>query len=484
MDSIKKNFSWNIILTVAGRIFPLLVFPYVTRVLGVTRWGSIQFADSVVTYFTVFALLGINSVGVREIAKAKENREKLSQAFSSLLFLTLFTTIIAVIVLVVLIQFIPTFESHSNLLYIGISNIICAALLIEWFYRGLEDFRYITIRTLAIRCVYVVSVFLLIKKEDDYVLFFILSAIVYLINVFINLVYSKKFADITFKNLNIKPYIKPFFILGVYSILTNMYSSFNVVFLGVQCGDTEVGFYTTATKLYFVILSVFTAFTTVMMPRMSSLLSEGKKEEFLIMASKSMDILLLFCFPLIILSEVYAPELIRIIAGPGYEGAILPMRIIMPFMLVIGYEQIIVIQMLMPLEKDNAIMINSGVGAGIAVLLNFLIVKKMGAVGSSIVWICCELGVAASAQFFVGRYAGYRIPIKKIVTKALLYFPLLVLCAVMSNIIANSILSVLLGALFVIVYVFVLELYIIKTPVLVTNYNVFITKIKNYKRVR
>lgn len=482
MTSIKKNFSWNLILTVAGRIIPLLVFPYVTRVLGVTRWGSIQFADSVVTYFTVFAMLGINSIGVREIAKAKGNREKLSQAFSGLLFLTLITTILAIIVLVLLIQYLPSFKSHSNLLYIGISNIICATLLIEWFYRGLEDFRYITIRTLAIRCVYVASVFLLIKKEDDYVLYFILSAIVYIINVFINLLYSKKFADITVENLNIKPYIKPFVILGVYSILTNMYGSFNVVFLGSHCGDTEVGFYTTATKLYFVILSVFTAFTTVMMPRMSSLLSEGKKRDFLIMTSKSIDVLLLFCFPLIILSEIYAPVFIRIIAGPGYEGAILPMRIIMPLMLVIGYEQIIVLQMLMPLEKDNAIMINSGVGAVIALLLNFLIVPSLGAVGSSIVWTCCEFGVLFSAQYFVSKYTGYHIPINQIMKKALSYLPLLAACVVMNCFVENRIVSMLIGSLLVVVYAFVLEIYIVKTPVIVDNYKKIATRIKNIKK--
>ena len=472
MTSVKKNFTWSIILSIAGRIFPLIIFPYITRVLGVTLLGSIQYADGIVTYFTIFAMLGINSIGVREIAKAKDNKEKLSRAFNSLLFLNLVATFLAIVTLVVLIQYIPSFKSHSNLLYIGISNILCGTLLIEWFYKGLENFRYITERTIVIRCIYIIAVFIFVKSKEDYLVYFILTALVYVVNAIINLLYSRKFVRFSFLNLNVRPYIKPFIVLGIYAILTNMYGSFNIVFLGSSCGDTEVGFYTTATKLYIVILSVFTSFTTVMMPRMSSLLSEGKKDEFLGMTSKSIDFLLLFCFPLIILAEVYAPEIIRIIAGSGYEGAILPMRIIMPLMLVIGYEQIIVLQMLMPLGKDGAILINSSVGASIALVLNFLIVPHLGAVGSSLVWLCCELGVAMSAHFFVFKYSGYCIPVKKICLKMLIYLPLAIICVVSQTIMNNHMLALLLGVVVVAIYFVVVEGCVLKTKILIDNYRV------------
>lgn len=477
MASVKKNFTWNIILTTAGRIFPLIIFPYITRVLGVTRLGSIQYADSVVTYFTVFAMLGINAVGVREIAKAKGDYNKLSRTFSSLLFLNLATTFMAIVVLLILIQYIPSFESHDKLLYIGISKILCGTLLIEWLYKGLEDFRYITVRTIAIRCFYIIAVFLLVKREDDYIVYFILTAIVYAVNALINLLYSRKFVKFSFDGLNIKPYIKSFVILGVYAILTNMYGSFNIVFLGSSCGDKEVGFYTTATKLYVVILSVYTSFTTVMMPRMSSLVSEGRKEEFLNMTSKSIEVLLLFSFPLIVISEIYAPEIIRIIAGAGYEGAILPMRILMPLMLIIGYEQIIVLQMLMPLGRDKAILINSSVGAGIALVLNLLIVRHLGAIGSSVVWLCCEFGVAVAAQYFVKKYTGYNFPLTKILQKLFVYIPALIVCFGFTVYLNNGILSMVLGVLFVSLYFVVVEGYVLKTKIFVDNYHAVKNKV-------
>ena len=133
-----------------------------------------------------------------------------------------------------------------------------------------------------------------------------------------------------------------------------MYTTFNVAYLGFTSNEVEVGYYTTATKLYTILLALFTAFTSVMIPRMSSLVAENKMEEFKKLSQKSSNILFGFSIPLIIYASVYAPYIINLIAGMGYEGAILPMRIILPLVLVIGYEQILICHILMPLKKDKA----------------------------------------------------------------------------------------------------------------------------------
>lgn len=477
MPSVKKNFAWSTILTVAGYIFPLITFPYITRILGVEGIGGVQFADSVIAYLSVFAMLGIGTVGVREIAKAKGNKERLSVIYNSLITLNLITTLFAIIALLFLIKVVPSFESHSRLLYIGIAKILCGSLLIEWFYRGVEDFRYITICSLIVRLLYVVSVLAFVRTTDDYVVYYILTTAVTVLNAIINIIYARHYVTFSLKGVTFRPYIKAFFILGIYMILTNLYNSFNVVYLGTKCGDIEVGYYTTATKLYAVIMSVFTAFTTVMMPRMSSLVSEGKNEEFYTMTSKSIDFLLLFCVPIIVLSEVYAPQIIRIIAGASYEGSILPMRIVMPLMLIIGYEQIIVIQMLMPLRKDNSILINSSIGAATALILNFSLVPLFAAVGSAVVWCCCETAVAISAQFFVTKYTGYRPPIIKIILGIVAYLPALLFCLFIDHYMENWLASMITGFIFVGTYFFVVEYFILKNRLFVSNIDAVFTRI-------
>lgn len=476
MTSIKKNFVYSSFLTLSGYIFPLLTFPYVTRVLGVENLGLYNFVDSTISYFCVFALLGINTVGIREIAKAKGNKEQLSVAFNSLLFLNLITTFIAIGVLLVLLFTIPKFYEHQDMFYLGVARILFNSLLIEWFYQGLENFKYITNRSILVKCVYVAAVFLLVKNRNDYFIYYLLTVLTFVVNAIINICYSKKFVNYTFKDVTFKPFVVPFLTIGLYRILTAMYMSFNVTFLGMTCGEVEVGYYSTATKLYAVIISLFSAFTGVMLPRLSSIVAENNMSEFKRLTNKSIDALLAFVMPLIVISELYAPQIIRIIAGVGYEGAILPMRIVMPLMLLIGYEQIIIIQMLSPNRKDKAILINSLFGASVALLLNIIIVPKLASVGSSVVWVASEFAVALSAQYFVNRYFGYKVPIKKIITRIISSIPILLACIFISSLFDNDILLFLLGSFLVVFYFLLIEYSVLKNELVITSLSSIIGK--------
>lgn len=471
MSSVKKNFAYSSILTIAGYLFPLITFPYVTRVLGVEGIGKYNFAAGVIQYFTAFAMLGINTVGIRAIAKVKDDIIERSKTFSSLLVLNLSTTILSIIILLGLVAFIPSFKEHDNLLYIGISQLLAGSLVVEWLFKGLEDFKYITVRAIIVRSLYVVAVLLFVKTQDDYSLYFLLTSLTVVTNAIINLLYSRKFIRFSLKELDIKKYLSQFLILGVYQILTAMYVSFNTIYLGTKCGDIEVGYYATATKLYGLIMSFFTAFTGVMLPRMSALVAEGDNQGFMRMTNKSIDVLLLFSIPIIIVSEIFAPVIISIIAGPGYENSILSFRIVMPLMFVIGYEQIIIIQMLSPLQKDKAILINSFMGASVALILNILLVPHLGSVGSSIVWCCCELTVLISAQLFVSKYIGYNFPFRRVFYSLLGALPVLGVCLVTKIYIPNSFFSLLMGGVEAFFLCGMFELYVTKNEVAITVYN-------------
>ena len=179
---------------------------------------------------------------------------------------------------------------------------------------------------------------------------------------------------ITFRNIDFRPYISSFLVLGIYQICTSLYNAFNVLYLGIVSDEIQVGYYSVAVRLYTIILALFTAFTGVMIPRKTALLTEGRMTEFLDITYKSVDVLLAFIVPTIVITVFYAPEIIRLIAGPGYEGSVVLMRMLMPLMFIIGYEQIIITQTLLPIKKDRAILINSILGGSVALLLNYLLV--------------------------------------------------------------------------------------------------------------
>lgn len=462
MVSIKKNFAFSSLLTSANVLFPMITYPYITRILGVSNIGICNFVDSIINYFILFSMLGITSIGIREIAASGNDRKRRSEVYSTLLCMNGITTLISLSVLAVCIFTIPRFIEYKQMFFIGAVKLCFNFLLVEWLYKGIEDFRYITMRTLLIRLIYTISVFLFIRHRSDYVCYYILTTATIVVNAIINRMYARKYVEFSFQYINIKPYIHSFFILGLYLVVTSMYTTFNVAYLGMVSNTTEVGYYSTAHKLFIIIMSVYTAFTGVMMPRMSSLLSEGNFVDFKNYVNKSISFLFSFSMPIVILFIIYSQDIISIIAGEGYEGAIVPMRITAPLLFVIGYEQILIVQILTPLKKDKLILVNSLFGAITGILCNLMLVKSMGAIGSSIVWCVSECIVLCSAYYFVKKLLGITFPYISFFRNMFIYIPAIVVCIVILLYVPTSSMRIILSSIFITAYFVFIQEFVIK----------------------
>ena len=456
--SLKKNFLYSSILTTANYIFPLITYPYVSRILGVTNIGLYNFADSIINYFIMFSMMGIGIIGIREVAATQDDRNEKNKVFSSLFILNAVLTLLALAILIICIFTVHDLRENKELMYVGVLKLISNLFLIDWFYKGLEKFKYITNVTLTIKLLYVVSVFIFVKESNDYTIYYLLCTLMITLNAIANFIYAFKYVKFDFKSLNIRKYVKTNFVLGVYCFLTSMYTSFNVAYLGFVSNTTEVGYYATGTKLFSIIIALYSAFTGVVQPRMSSLLSENKFDEFIGLIKKSTDLLLTITVPAVLFTCAFSPEIIKIISGEGYEGAIIPTRIVMPLIFIIGYEQILVVQILTPLKKDRQILINSISGAMIGLILNLILVNKYASTGSAIVWVMSEITVLISAQHFVTKYTKVSFPYMKLAKEIVRYIPLLLLYWGISQCIdSNLIINFGIGTIITGIYVFVVK---------------------------
>ena len=376
MASLKKNFFYSALLTVANYLFPLITYPYVSRVLGVTGIGICNFVDGIVNYFIMFSMMGIATVGVREIASSNGDRSRRNHVFSSLLSLNAITSLLSAIALIAAIFIVPKLYAYKELMGIGVLRLLANFLCMEWLFKGVEDFRYVTLRTVIIKTLYMVSVFVFIRKPEDYVVYYFLLCLTIVANALVNVLYSRRIVSLTFKGLSFKGMTGPFFLIGLYTVMAAMYTSFNVVFLGFTSTQTQVGYYASATKIFGMVIALFTAFTAVMLPRMSAVLASGQEDEFKRIVGKVLRVLFSLGVPVVLLMEAEAGDIIRIISGKGFEGAITPMRIIAPLIIIIGLEQVYVLQTMMPKKFDREIMVNSIIGAVVGVGLNVLLVRK------------------------------------------------------------------------------------------------------------
>ena len=421
--SIKKNFAYKSVLTLSTYLINFITFPYVARVLGVERIGLVNFVDNTVNYFLLFATMGVGLLGVREIAAVKEDKKRRDQVYSSMLALNLLFTLVSLGIYLLCISTIPKLCQYDELFYIGTAKILFTVFLVEWFFTGVENFRYITLRSILIKVLYIISVFLFVRDTSDYRLYFILTVGVVVLNALINQLYIRKFVRVRWNNIQLFKYLKQNVTLGIYTLMTSMYLTFNVMYLGLVSNNTEVGYYTTAFKLYSVILGFFTAFTNVMLPRMSSLLANGEKDRFQELVNRSFSVMATCCIPLILCSMIMAPQIVYILSGPGYEGAILPMRIIMPAAFAVGVAQVLAIQVLMPMKKDKVLLIASIIGAVVSLLINLLVVPSVKSVGSAVVLLCSEMGVTGMYVWYVLSQELILIPIKAIGKNVLFSLP-------------------------------------------------------------
>ena len=174
MASLRKNIMYSSVLTVANYLFPLVTFPYVSRVLGVDNIGACNFVDSIINYFVLFSMLGISTVGIREISQCGKDREKLDLTFSRIFTINTITTSIALALLVIGVFTVPQLRENQQLMWIGALKLVSNYLLVEWLYKGLEEFKYITNRTVLVKMLYVVAVFLFIKSPEDTYLYYLL----------------------------------------------------------------------------------------------------------------------------------------------------------------------------------------------------------------------------------------------------------------------------------------------------------------------
>lgn len=468
MASLKKNFLYNAILTVSGYIFPLMVYPYVSRVLGVENIGACNFVDSIVDYFTILSMMGMNTVGIREIAKCKNDRAELDKTFSELFSLNTIMTVLAVAVLLIAVFTVPKFQAYRELLYIGVGKLFFNYMLINWFFQGLEDFKYITARYIVVKMLFVASVFLFVRTKQDVLVYYLLIALTWAVNGIINFFYARKFVSFHFTIHIRRTLVSSFFIMGVYWIMNSMYTTFNVAFLGFVTNDTEVGYYTTANKILTIIIAVFTTLTTILIPKMSQMLKNAKanRESLQDLLGKIFEILNSFSIPLIFFVVVFCPEIIHVVAGKGYEGAIAPLCIMSPLFFLIGCDQILVLQLLMPMGHDKEILRNSVLAAIVGVVGNIILVLPFGKLGSSIIMIAAELTVLITSYYCLQKSVTFRFPLIMTAKYLAASLPIIFIAHVVKNGLENPFASLLVGACITAIYVYVVGMVVLNNTIL------------------
>ncbi len=402
--SIKKNFIMNACLTMSSFLFPLITFPYVSRVLLAAGTGRVSFATSLISYFDIFAQLGIPTYGIRAVARVRDDKEELSRLSHELLIINLIMTAFTYLTLALALVFVPRlFE--DRLLYIIISlTIILNSIGMEWLYKGLEQYTYITIRSISFKVIAVIAMFLLVHQQEDYVIYGAISIFAVSASNLLNFINIHKYID--FKSLrpyNLRRHIKPILVFFSMACATTIYTNLDTVMLGFMTTNTDVGYYNAAVKIKHVLVGLVTSLGAVLLPRVSYYIEHGEIEEFKRISRKALQFVLFVSIPITVYFMIFARNGVFFLSGDAFAGAVLPMQIIMPTVILIGITNITGIQILVPQGKERYVLYSEIVGAFADLILNWILIPKYKAAGAATGTLVAEILVLA-VQFTALRH--------------------------------------------------------------------------------
>lgn len=392
--SLKLNFVMNAILTMSSFIFPLITWPYVSRVLMPEGTGKVSFATSVVSYFSMFAQLGIPTYGIRACARVRDDKEKLNKVVHELLRINCITALISYVVFICTLFAVPRIASEKSLFLAVSASILLNAIGVEWLYKALEQYSYITIRSIIFKFIALIGMFGLVQNTDDYVIYGFLTIFAASASNILNFINLHRYVDLQpLHHYDIKSHLKPVLVFFSMSVATNIYTHLDTVMLGFMTSDTDVGYYNAAVKIKVILVSIVTSLGTVLLPRASNYIEQGKKNEFLRITEKALNFELIFAAPLSLYFVLFAKNGIYFLSGSMYSGAVIPMQIIMPTLLLIGISNITGIQILVPMGKEKIVLYSEIAGAGVDLILNAVLIPQFASAGAALGTLAAEFTV-------------------------------------------------------------------------------------------
>ena len=407
--SVRKNMVMSAILSMSSFIFPIITFPYVSRILHASGTGRINFVTSAVTYFGMFVQLGIPTYGVKQVAKVRDDRDKLSKLVHELLFINLIMAVLVYIVFVTCVFCVPKFSRNKALFFIIGLSIGLNALGIEWLYRGLEKFTYITIRSLIFKLIGIIAMFALVHNEEDYIIYGAITIFASSASNILNFINARKYINFKkYKDYNLKQHTGAVFTFFMMSVATTVYTNLDNVMLGFFKDDETVGYYGAAVKIKNILISIITSISGVLLPRASYYVEKNLRDDFARILKKTMHLVIFLAMPMTAYFMVYAAEGITFLSGTGFEGSIIPMIIIMPTLLLVGISYVTGIQMMVPLGMEKKVLISEILGAVVDLVINAILIPRFGASGAAIGTLIAEI-VVLCYQLYVVRGEGIKI---------------------------------------------------------------------------
>ncbi|MCD7825915.1 MAG: flippase [Clostridiaceae bacterium] len=390
--NVKLNYIYNVFYQILASILPLITSPYIARTIGAEGLGIYSYAYSIAHYFAIFILLGLSNYGNREIASVREDKEKLSRTFWEIYFMQ---ASIAIIIIIAYTSYLMIFQPSDFLVgALMMFYIVSVAFDINWFFYGMELFKYTVIRNSIIKVLTVILIFIFVKGPDDTWKYTLIMVAGFLISQLALWPYLRKYVWFRLPKINaIFKHLKPNIVLFIPVVAINIYKYMDKIMLGALINKTQVGYYENAEKVILIPMGFITAFGNVMLPKMSNLYASGKQSEGNSYIDTSFRFITALTLAMAFGLASVATKFSILFWGESFEvcGSIISVLAIS--MIFISWPNVIRTQYLIPTHQEKHYIISVVIGAVVNFIVNYMLIYKYEAIGTAIGTVFAELSV-------------------------------------------------------------------------------------------
>ena len=391
--SLGINYLFNTLKTLMGVIFPLITFPYVSRVLGPDGLGKVDYAQSVVSYFVLIASFGIYGYAVREGARLRDDKEKLNAFCSEILAVNLMTVGIAY-VLFLLVLGLPKFGAYRSLLLLFSISIPLNVISLDWLYNIFEEYRYITIRSFVFQLISLGLLFVFVRLPDDYIWYAVILVISSVGSNILNFIRARKYIRIRFGfGPSLTRHLRPLFLIFVLTIASSIYLVMDRTMLGYITGDDrEVGLYAAAIKIHAVVISVMTSLRVIMTPRVAYHMQHNRDEADRL-SDLTMKATVLLALPCAVGIFLLSARILSVLAGREYADAVSTLQILMIDLVFAALNGVMVNMIFITRRMDRQASAAVMIGALVNLISNAVTIPLWGRTGAAYSTVVSELAI-------------------------------------------------------------------------------------------
>lgn len=391
--SLKTNALLNSIKQVCVIIFPMITFPYASRILGAGNYGKVSFGLSIISYLSLIAALGIANYSIREGARIRNDIDSLQKFVSQIFTLNLLSTLVGYLILICLLFFWDALDSYVLLILVQSVTVLFTTLGVDWINSIFEDYLFITIRYIVCQFVALILMFLFVKTPEDYIIYALVSASSTVLANIWNLFHIKKYnLKLSLSHIkDLRPHMGPVIVMFGSAIASLIYINSDVTILGVLTSDLRVGYYSVSVKIYSLIKQLLNAALAVAIPRFSYELSKGNHDKVNQQLDSLQNILILVAGPAMIGLFSLSREIVILFAGSGYMESVSSLRLLSVALLFATLANFYINVIMIPLKKEKLILKTTILSALINIVLNFVLIPKWNESGAAISTIVAEM---------------------------------------------------------------------------------------------